>query len=203
MPLELVVRQELALAARAREARRIVNDGQILVDGSICRDPRRGVGLMDVVSIPALDKHYRVLYDHHGRINLVPIPGSEAGWKLSRIEGKATLKKGRRQINFHDGRNLVLKEDPYKTGDVLRLKLPGQEVAEHFPFKEGAPVYVTGGTHAGELATFVSEEVTRSSGENIVTLETSEGKFRTVRSYAFTVGKTEPVVTLPEVSLDA
>lgn len=201
LPLVVALRDELGLADRNREAKRIVNEGQVLVDGRVCRDPRRGVGLMDVVSIPALEQQWRVLYDTHGRLTLTKIAAKDVGFKLSRVEGKTTVKKGRFQVNLHDGRNIVLKEAPYKSGDVLKLKLPSQEVAEHFPFKEGAPVFVTGGTHIGTIANLVSHEVSRSSGPNLVRLEAAE-EFDTVRSYAFVVGKDQPVISPPEVAMN-
>ena len=199
IPLEVAIRDVLGLASTAREARRIINQGSVLVDGAICRDPRRGVGLMDVVSIPDMEGHYRVLYDRHGRIAFVPIQAGEAGWKLARIEGKTTLPKGRTQLNLHDGRNLVIKEDPYKVGDVLRLKVPSQDVAEHLPFGEGAVVYVTGGSHSGEVATIKAKEVTKASTPNIVTLTTGDQTVRTIEPYAFVVGKESALIALPGV----
>jgi len=199
LPLLLVVRDALHLADRAREARRIINDGKVLIDGKVCRETRRGIGLMDVVSIPELDQHYRALFDTHGRISLVRIEADKAAWKLGRIESKTTLAKGRTQLHLHDGRNVVVKEDEVSTGDVLRLKLPDQEVIERFPFEPGAVALITGGSHTGELAKVVEQRVVRSSSPNLVAMEGVEA-FETIRPYVFVVGTTDPVIQLPEVT---
>ncbi len=157
---------------------------------------------MDIVSAPGMELHTRVLYDTHGRIALHEIPEEEATTKLVRIEDKTTVKKGRRQLNLHDGRNIVVKEDEYNTGDVLRLKLPEQGIADHFPFQEGAPVYVTGGTHIGQVARIVEHKIIKSSAPNLVRLE-GQDSFQTVPSYAFVVGKDEPAIAIPEVETHA
>lgn len=200
LPLVVAARDVLQLATRSREAKAFISKGKMLVDGRACRDTRRGLGFMDVLSMPEMDKHYRVLYDTHGRIILAEIDAANASWKLARIEDKTILKKGRIQLNLHDGRNLVVKEDEYKTGDVLKLQVPDQEIIAHFKFHEGAPASVTGGTHIGEVATISEEVVVRSSQPNIVTLKGPEREFETIRPYVFVVGDTEPAVDLPEVT---
>ena len=102
MPVNLIVRDVLGRAQSAREVRFIVHNELIKVDGRVCKDTRRGVGLMDVLSLG--DEHFRCMLDANGRLRYVKISAEEASWKLVRIEGKTTLKGGKTQLNFHDGR---------------------------------------------------------------------------------------------------
>ncbi len=201
LPLVVAIRDVLKLASRSREVNAMISGGGVLIDGTPCRDPRRGLGFMDVLSFPEEGAHYRVLYDTHGRIILVSTPDDQAGWKLARIEDKRAVKKGRTQLNLHDGRNILVKEDTYSTGDVLKLKLPSQEIADHYPFEAGAPAYVTGGTHIGEIADIVEEKVVPSSAPNLVELGEEE-PFETVLPYVFVVGTDQVEITLPEVTID-
>ena len=56
----------------------------VLVDGRIVKDSKFPVGLMDIVSIPKLNQHYRMLLDRRGKFELVKIPQGKEQWKLCR-----------------------------------------------------------------------------------------------------------------------
>lgn len=201
LPLVVAIRDLLEFSDTAAEAQQVLSDGRIHVDGRPCRRDRRGLGFMDVLAIPEAALYYRVLYDTHGRIALLDIPEEKAGSKLVRIEDKTTVGEGRTQLNLHDGRNVVVKEDDYSTGDVLRLTLPDQQIAEHFPFEAGVPAYVTGGAHIGQISTIEERNIVRSSAPNLVRLTDEEGEFQTTEDYVFVIGEDEPTLDLPEVEI--
>ena len=183
MPLTLVVRDMLGLAKSAREVRYILHNQLAKVDGRVVKDTRRGVGIMDVLTLG--EENYRCILDHNGRLRYRPISAKEAGWKICRIEGKTTIKGGKTQLNLHDGRNIIV-DDPkeYNTGDSLKLNLPDQKVLEHIRFGEGTRCYLIGGAHVGSTAE-VSEYVEkRSSMPN----EVQFGDFGTVVRNVFAVG---------------
>ncbi len=131
MPLTLVVRDMLGLAKTAREVRHILHNELAKVDGRVVKDTRRGVGIMDVLTLG--EENYRCVLDHNGRLRYRPISAKEAGWKVCRIEGKTTIKGGKTQLNLHDGRNLIV-EDPkeYNTGDSLKLICPTKKSSSTF-----------------------------------------------------------------------
>ncbi|MGB0611181.1 MAG: 30S ribosomal protein S4e [Poseidonia sp.] len=183
MPLTLVVRDMLGLAKSAREVRYILHNELAKVDGRVVKDTRRGIGIMDVLTLG--EDNYRCILDHNGRLRYRPISAKEAGWKICRIEGKTTIKGGKTQLNLHDGRNIIV-EDPkeYNTGDSLKLNLPDQKILEHIRFGEGTRCYLIGGAHVGSTAE-VSEYVEkRSSMPN----EVQFGDFGTVVRNVFAVG---------------
>ena len=183
MPLTLVVRDMLGLAKSAREVRYILHNELAKVDGRVDKDTRRGIGILDVLTLG--EDNYRCILDHNGRLRYRPISAKEAGWKICRIEGKTTIKGGKTQLNLHDGRNIIV-EDPkeYNTGDSLKLNLPDQKILEHIRFGEGTRCYLIGGAHVGSTAE-VSEYVEkRSSMPN----EVQFGDFGTVVRNVFAVG---------------
>lgn len=197
LPLLVVVRDFLKLTETNREARRVIGAGDILVDGRPQKDYKAPVGYFDVISIPKIKKHFRVLVDHRSRITVNPIDEKESGWKLARVENKSTVKGGLTQLNLHDGRNILVVKDTYKTGDTLKIALPSQEIQGSVPFKPGSLCLVTGGRHAGEVASLDAVEVKRLSGENLVTLTRGETVLRTVKSYVFPIGAKKSEVSLP------
>ena len=183
LTVKLIVRDVLGRAQSAREVRFIVHNELIKVDGRVCKDTRRGVGLMDVLSLG--DEHFRCMLDANGRLRYVKISAEEASWKLVRVEGKTTLKGGKTQLNFHDGRNMIV-DDPkeFNTGDSIKLSLPDQEVLEHIKFEDGVRCYLIGGTHVGEMASMKERIVKRSSMPNEVAFD----EFGTTEVNVFAVG---------------
>lgn len=200
VPLSTVLRDYLGLAASGREARNAIGTGKILVDGRIVKNSKLPVGFMDVVSVPALKKAWRVAIDDKARIRFVEVGEKDSAWKLAQIKNKTTVKGGKTQLNLHDGRCLLIKKDDYSTGDVLKLELPTQKIIGHFRFEEGAEVLVTGGRHAGEIAPVGTIEVTRSHKANLVHLKDGDNSFTTVKHYAFPIGDKANVPKV-EVSL--
>lgn len=202
LPLGMIVRDLLKLCDTGKEAKKIIKSGNVLVDGKIRKDTKFPCGLMDVITIPILKKSYRVLFDQRGDITLVPISDSEAKWKLCRIENKTTVKGGKIQLNLHDGRNILVESDGYKTGDVIKLSLEDNKIMEHYPLEKGVLALITGGRHIGEVATIESITITRSSKPNIVSLKGKDGNFSTIKDCVFPVGREKPSIKLPEVRID-
>ncbi len=197
VPLGLILRDMLKVCASAREARHILNGRGVFVDGRAVTNPKFPVGLMDVLSLAATKAHYRMLVDMRGKMALVPIEEAEAKWKLCRVENKTTVRRGKTQVNLHDGRNVLLEKDAYKTGATLKVHVPDQKVVEHYELGAGAPVLVTGGQHVGQIAHVQEIQRTRNPRANIVTF--SEG-FSTDVGKVFVIGKESPSIKTPEVS---
>lgn len=183
MPINLVIRDVLGFARSTREVRHILHNGLAKVDGRICKETRRGVGLMDVLTLG--DTHYRCVLDHDGRLRYRQISADEAAWKVCRIEGKSTIKGGKTQLNLHDGRNILVDDaSEYSTGSSLKISLPSQDIIEHIKFAEGVRCYLIGGAHVGGFSNMTSYEVKRSSMANEVQFE----DFGTVATNVFAVG---------------
>lgn len=183
MPLLLVLRDALRLAGDAREAKKVLNEGSVLVDGRVVREAAFPVGLMSVVSIPAVNAFYRALL-RKNKLELVPVSAELAGVKYCRLKTKKTAKKARVQLVFHDGRSALIEkeEDRFKTGDTLKLSVPKQEIKGFIKLEKNAWCFVTHGKHSGELARLVSIE-----GENAKLAAQSGAELITLKDYVFVV----------------
>lgn len=195
VPLGAVIRDQLHFCDTLAEARRIIGAGKVLVDGRHPRNYKLPVGVMDVVSFPEMKEHYRMLLDTHGRLKLVRLKAGEETWKLVRIENKTMVKNKRIQLNLHDGRNILMDTNQYKTGDVLKIGLPDQNIIESYPFQPGSIALMLGGAHAGTTARIKEIEVKRNPAPNVIIMD--EG-FGTTRSNVFVVGKDSAAISLFE-----
>ncbi|WP_455645613.1 30S ribosomal protein S4e [Methanosphaera sp.] len=195
IPLVMVLRDILGLAANSREAKIILNNGDVLVDGIARKDHRFPVGFMDVISIPKINKYYRVLQDYKGRLVLHEIEEKDSTFKLAKVLNKTTIKGGKTQLNLQGGRN-VITEDDYKTGDVLLLNIPEQTIADVIKCEEGSLGLITGGKHISEIGKISEITVTQSSKSNTALIETEEGSFLTLAKYVFVIGQDKPVISL-------
>ncbi len=199
VPLMVVLRDILEYSNTSREAKRVLAERKVKVDGKVVTDDNRSIGLMDVVSIADLGEDYRVLFDQRGKVRLLPIEDAQAEWKLAKITGKTALKGGRMQYNLHDGRNLRSEDDDeYKTKDVLKIEVPSQNVVENYEFKEAMMALVTGGEHIGEIGTIEECEIVRGSQPNFVHFESG---ISTIEKYTFIIGEETPVIEIPEVGI--
>ena len=195
MPLLAVVRDMLNLCDNSREARFIIGSRGIFVDGKVVTDYKYPVGLMDVVTIAKTKQNFRMLVDYKARLQLVPIEDGEKGWKLARIDNKSSARKGKVQINLHDGRCILLPKDQYKTGDVLKIELPSQKIVKTYKLEKGNLALVIGGSHPGTVQTIESYQIRRGSAPNLVTFK--EG-FSTIKENVFVVGDKTPEIKLLE-----
>jgi len=207
VPLVLIVREILGLAETRKEARKIISQGKIKVDGRVRRDDRFPAGLMDVISIPDLKMNYRVLPSEKG-LSLHPIDEKEAGFKLCRIENKTTIRGGHIQLNLHDGRNILVKvedprnpeEDRYRTLDTLMISIPDQEIIEHLRLEEGMSAILIDGKNIGKrgVISSIEEQPGRKRRRLLVNIEDEEGKtYQSILDYAFVIGDKTPRISLP------
>ena len=90
LPLAVILRDILGVARTRKEAKTIVAQGKVHVDGKVRRRDNFPVGLMDVISIPEVNTTFRVVPSYKGLV-LHPIDKEETSFKLCRIEDKTCL----------------------------------------------------------------------------------------------------------------
>ena len=209
LPLTLVLRDILGVAQTRREAKMILTEGKVLVDGKIMQKDDFPVGLMDVISMPAADKYYRVMPSHKGLV-LNPISKEEANFKLLRVEDKNTVHNGV-QIALHDGSNILVKvADPknrtevtYETFDILKINYADKQVASTLKTKEGNLAVITGGKNIGKSGKIVEIEKTEAKKRRqaLVVVEDANGvRYQTILDFIFSIGETEPLIGVVEAN---
>ncbi|MCJ7613499.1 30S ribosomal protein S4e [Candidatus Bathyarchaeota archaeon] len=210
LPLALVVRDILGFAKTGKEAKKIISQGKILVDGKVRRDERFLVGLMDVISIVGTKNFYRVLPSPKG-LFLHPIDADEAAFKLYRIEDKTVVKGGRMHLNLHDGTGSLIElgntlspeKVVYNTLDVLKFSVPDRELLDHTKLTVGVPALVIGGKNMGRYGKVVTIEkkADKKRRDMLVTLkDMKEEQFQTILDFVFILGDAESIVSLPEAN---
>ena len=199
IPVTVLLRDMLGYASTRREASMIAKQGKIKIDGKARLDEKFPVGLMDVISLPDAGESYRVLPAKGGRLILHQIKGDEIGFKLCRIIGKTTLKKDVTQLRLHDGRTLNVKTEAlYKVNDVLKIKIPSQEIVEHIPFKDQLQTVITGGRSQGETGIIIGFG-DEPGWKKTATVRTAKGEdIRTLTKYVFPIGVDQSLISLPE-----
>lgn len=204
LSLTLVLREMLGVAKTKKEAGMILSEGKVIVNGKVRRKADFPVGLMDVISLPDLNKFYRVTPSNKG-LSLASISKSEADFKLARVEDKITVHGGL-QVALHDGSNLLVKiADPknptevtYETFDVLKLILPDKQVAQVLKTKVGNLAVITGGKNIGMMGKIVEIEKTEAKKRRqaLAVIEDANGvKCQTILDFVFSLGENAPMIT--------
>lgn len=192
-----VLRDMVGACDTAREAKRIIGNREMFVDGKAVKNPKAPVGFMDVISIPKMNLNYRMLITDKGKLALVPIDADEAAWEICKIMDKTVVKGGKIQLNLSGGRNILLDKNDYKCGDSLKIAFEGQAIMDHYALAAGNTVLIKEGAHSGSIKTVKEVEVVRGSAPNLVIF--ADGT-QTVVDNCFVIGAEKSAVTLPEAS---
>ncbi|MBW6469908.1 MAG: 30S ribosomal protein S4e [Methanosarcinaceae archaeon] len=193
LPITIVLRDMLSLVDNRAEAKRVLSEGKILIDGVVVKDLRFPVGWFDVISIPLNNAAYRVLLDQKGRLVLHKLDDINAN-KLCRINNKTTIKNGMAQLNLSDGKNLIGSND-YKAKDSVILSIPDKKILKHLEYKVGNLAMIVGGRHTGEIGKIEEINTVRSSKHNTVKIS-GNYDFETIEDYVVVIGEDEPEIKL-------
>ena len=201
LPLNVILKDLLDHAKSSKEVKKILNNQEILVDQKRRKDPAFVVGFMDIISIPKLKEHYRVLLNKKGYLVPIKIDEKQAKLKLCKVNNKtlikgakdskssSTLIKKQIQLNLFDGRNILIEKTDIKTGDTLVIEVPSQKIIDSFKFEKGATIYLSAGKHAGYIGKI--EDIK----ENKIIFKTKSGdNIETLKKYAFVIGKEKPFI---------
>ncbi len=193
VPLLVLIRDILGLCETAREGRYIINRGEILIDGKVRKNYRFPVGLFDVVSIPKLNKHFRMIMDSHGRIVPREIPEEEKNRKVARVINKYMAPGGRLMITTHDGRNF---EYEANIGDSVVINLEKNAIEARIPLEKGTLAYILSGRYSGSVGKVLEVIPGDMTRDPLVKLEVEGKEVYTVKENVFPVGLDKPEVSL-------
>jgi small subunit ribosomal protein S4e len=149
-PLGIILRDVLKKAANMHEARRILSQGKVKVDGKVRRDVNFPLGLMDVLELIPTGQIFRLVPKDSKLLVPVEIPNHEKGVKFTKISSKVTVRGGKLQYGFHDGKTMV-SEQSLSVGDTCLLNLEKTTIQEVIKFQKGNLGLITSGDNAGSL----------------------------------------------------
>ena len=159
----------------------------MLVNRKVRNSHKFIVGILDTISLETLNEHYRVLYDKKGKFLLHKTTKEEAESKIVKIINKTILKKKKTQLNFHDGTNLIVEKDGYKSGDTLIMK--EGRIKKHLKFEKDALAYLVRGKHKGRVGIVENIEESSAITKGKITLKTETGDITTKKDFAFIIEK--------------
>ncbi|MCS7142952.1 MAG: 30S ribosomal protein S4e [Aigarchaeota archaeon] len=204
IPVAILLRDKLNLAASLREVKFVLNWGEVSVDGKVVKDYHYPVGLMDVIYIKSLEKHYRLLPVTGKGLEVIEIDPEEADHKLCMVIRKQHVKGGGLQLTLHDGKNLIYRGADIdagrkvKVGDTLKVRLSDQQVLDHLPMTEGKYGLVIRGGKRGLHGVITKIDRTlQYPARKILTLRGQTGSVSTLLSHVMVVGDERSWVRLP------
>jgi small subunit ribosomal protein S4e len=198
MPIAVWLRDHMGFARNLKEVKQILNQNDVIINGRPCRDAKMGIGIFDIISLPKINKFYRILRDKNGRHVSIEIDAEAAKTRLCKVKNKTIVAGGKVQLNMRDGANL-LADNTYKAGDSIVLSLESDtrfKIVDHFPFNVGNMAMVIGGRHSGKVARIVDIVKMPGSVPNKIILEddATKTRFDTISPYIYMVGKQTPAI---------
>jgi len=160
------------LAKTAREVRFILHNELAKIDGRVVKDPRRGVGLMDVLTLG--EENYRCVFDHNGRLQYRPSLQRSWHGRFAELKARPPSRAVKPNLTFTmDETSLLMTHQQYNTGDSLKLNLPDQKTS-NTSASEKAHDATSSVEHTLALTADVAEYIVkRSSMPNEVQFENS------------------------------
>lgn len=201
IPVAVLLRDVLGIVKNLREVKYVLRRGYLKLDGTIIREYRYPVGLMDVIELVPTNEFYRILPDTVGYLRPKKISGDEVVLKPLRIKNKIMIKGSNIQLTTHDGRNFVVSKDSelysLKPGDTILFKYDSKEIIGWFRMEPGTYALIVWGRKRGVSGKIVNIWKPHPLKQKMVAIEIdSNVLYETVFDYVFPVGKEEPVISI-------
>lgn len=187
MPLGVILRELLKISSKKRDIKIILNNKQVLVNNQVRKEVRFPVGILDTLSLPDLNKYYRIIHSEKGKLNLIEVPKEETQQKTLKIINKTVLKKGKLQLNLYDGENVLVDKNSFKVGDSVILK--ENKIIKHLKFEKDSLVYLTGGKHIGTKGKVVEIKKRLGIGKDVLVYKINNDVHETLADYAYVIEK--------------
>ncbi len=184
VPLNMVLRDMLKLTKTARETKKILNNGDVIIDNVVKKDHRLPVGFLDVITLKKINKAYIMMYDDSGK--LVLKEHSQNYKKPYKIISKKMLKGNKLQLNLFNGKNLLVGKGDYQVGDSLLVE--NNKITKHFKLEKGQKVFLIGGKHIGSQGVIEEIKQKGSNNKKTVVIKAGQNRFETSKDYAYVIG---------------
>ncbi len=193
IPTAILLRDILKIVTTLREAKSTIYGGKVTIDGVKRKSLHHSIGLMDVVELENISDVYRFVPKDSKILKPLKINETEKTKKLAKVVSKTSIKGGKTQLGFHDGRSMISDID-VNLGDSCLLEIPKQKILEVIKLEQGCQVIVTLGINAGQIGTVKKIEEGTFSLPRRVLLELGERKIEISTEMIMVVGKEKPVI---------
>jgi len=150
IPTAVLLRDTLKKVKTLREAKSSIYGGKVKIDGIIQKSLHHSIGLMDVVELEGITDVYRLVPNNGHLLEPIKINAAEKSKKLVKVKSKTTIKGGKTQLGFHDGRTIITDINA-NIDDTCLLQIPEQKILDVIKFEKNSQVIVTSGMNAGRI----------------------------------------------------
>ena len=195
IPSAVLLRDTLKKVKTLREAKSSIYGGKVKVDGVTQKSLHHSIGLMDTIELEGTTDMYR-LVPKDGRI-LVPIKinATEKSKKLVRVKSKTTIKGGKTQLGFHDGRTIIT-DITANVNDTCLLQIPEQKILDVIKFEKKSQVIVTRGINAGRIGSINEIKQGTFTLPKRISLLIDDKTIEIPANITMVVGKEKPVIQI-------
>ena len=184
----ILLRDVLGVAKNTKEAKFIVHNQEILVNGKKVNDIKMPVGLFETFEIPLTKEKYTFVFDTFGRIKLVECKDESL---ILKITGKQKLKGGKFQLSSMNGYTILVDEKTFnsvKVDDSVVYDISKKSVESVLALKEGNFVYIFDGKYQGKLGEVKGFTTYSGVAKDLVQLDVEGEAHQTAKDYAYVVG---------------
>ncbi len=195
IPTTVLLRDTLKLVTTLREAKSVIYGGKVTVDGIKRKSLHHALGLMDVIELDGIHDIYRLVPQEGQVLSPIKINDSEKSKKLVKVTSKTTIRNGKTQIGFHDGRSLI-SDTAVNVGDSCLMQIPEQKILDVIKLEKNSQVIVTRGVNAGQIG--LVEDIKEGTFilPKRVLVALGERKIEIPTSLVMVIGKDKPIIQI-------
>ncbi|MBI2632269.1 hypothetical protein HYW75_04655 [Candidatus Pacearchaeota archaeon] len=143
VPVVIATRDMLKLARTAREVRKMINEKMLKINGRIVKDYRDSICLFNQFEA---GKTFQLILLRTGKFAFKEL--NKAEYMVFKVKGKNIIKKGKIQLNLHDGTNILIDKKNIVNGDSVYLD-DKKKIVNHISLEKGGKAFVIRGKHQG------------------------------------------------------
>lgn len=184
----ILLRDVLGVAKNTKEAKFIVNNQEVLVNGKKVTKIKMPVGLFDTFETPLTKEKYTLIFDTHGRIKLVDYKDDNL---ILKVIKKQKVTGGKFQVFTMNGYSILVDEKTFnsiKVNDSVHYDIAKKSVSSVLPLKEGNYVYIFDGKFQGYFGEVKGFTTYSGLAKDLIQLDVNGEEHQTAKQYAYVVG---------------
>ena len=195
IPTAILLRDVLKMVTTLREAKSVIYNGKINVDGITRKSLHHSIGLMDVIELQGISDVYRLVPTHGHIIQPIKIDSSEKSKKIVKVTSKTTIRGKKTQLGFHDGRTIIA-DDSVNVGDSCLIQIPEQKILDVIKLEKDSLVIVTKGVNTGKIGHINNINEATFTLSKRINLTIDKKKFEMPADLVIVIGKEKPVIQI-------
>jgi len=150
---------------------------------------------MDVVELEGTTDVYRLIPKNGHILEPLKIDAGEKSKKLVRVNSKTTIKGGKTQLGFHDGRSLITDVN-VNVNDSCLIQIPEQKILDVIKLEKNSQVIVIKGVNAGKIGYVDKIKDGSFSLSKRIDLVMDDKKIEIPLRLVMVIGKEKPVIQI-------